>query len=76
MGPVKMAEMRADEIDALRKQCEKCKLGAKDIGPKSGCDVRYKLVMEQSEVAWKHKHLFFDSNGRCKMFQRKKERAL
>lgn len=69
-------EQRADDIDALRRQCEECKLGKKDVGPKSGCEVRKKLVIDQSEVAWKHKHLFFDKGGKCKMFQPIKESRL
>ena len=68
------AEKRADAIDALRKQCEECKLGSKPIGPKSGCEVRKKLVIDQSEVAWKNKHLFFDANGNCKMLQKKEKK--
>ena len=66
------AERRADEVDALRRQCDECELGKKPIGPKSGCDVRKKLVIDQSEVAWKHKHLFFNNHGRCKMFRMKR----
>lgn len=69
-------EQRADAIDALRKQCEECKLGKKEIGPKSGCEVRKKLVIDQNDVAWKHKHLFFDRSGKCKMFQPKKASVL
>lgn len=67
---------RADAVDALRRQCEECKLGDKDIGPRSGCEVRKKLVIDQSDVAWKHKHLFFDRAGKCKMFIPKKRGSL
>lgn len=70
------AEKRADAIDALRRQCDQCKLGAKPIGPKSGCEVRKKLVIDQSDVAWKNKHLFFDDKGMCKMAQPKKAGVL
>lgn len=65
MDPEKLAR----NVDNLKKQCEECKLGKKDIGPRSGCEVRKKLVIDQSEVAWKHKHLFFDDKGKCKMFK-------
>lgn len=61
----------ADEVDALRNQCRECRLGDKEIGPKSGCDVRKKLVIDDSKVAWKHKHLFLTGDG-CKMFKEKK----
>jgi len=54
---------------ALKEQCDGCKLGTKPIGPRSGCEVKKKLVVDKSEVAWKHKHLFFDSYGNCKMFK-------
>lgn len=69
-------EQKADAIDALRKQCDECKLGKKPIGPKSGCEVRKKLVIDQSEVAWKNKHLFFDNKGTCKIFKPRKESIL
>lgn len=72
MDPEKLAR----NVDRLKEQCEECKLGKKDIGPRSGCEIRKKLVIDQSEVAWKHKHLFFDGNGKCKMFQPKKASVL
>lgn len=56
-------------LDSLRAQCETCALGKKAIGPRSGCDLRKKLIIDKSEVAWKHKHLFFDSHGKCKMWK-------
>ena len=65
----------ATEVDRLRKQCKECKLGEKPIGPKSGCEVRKKLVIDDSVVAWKHRHLFL-YEGRCKMFQPKKASIL
>ena len=70
------AELRADEVDMLRRQCSECKLGAKDITPRGGCEVRKKLVIDQSEVAWSHKQLFFDDRGKCKMFQEKERKVL
>lgn len=57
------------DVYALKEQCDTCKLGKKEIGPRSGCDVKKKLVIDRSEVAWKHKHLFFKQNGECKMRQ-------
>ena len=62
-------QMRAQEVDSLKRQCDACKLGQKEIGPRSGCDIKKKLVVDQNEVAWKHKHLFFKPNGECKMRQ-------
>jgi len=59
----------AREIDALNAQCGRCKLKRPDT-PTKDCAVRIKLVVDDSEVAWKHRHLFL--NGRkCKMFQEK-----
>jgi len=60
-----------EEKDALRKQCETCKLN-KDIGPRSGCEVKKKLVIDDSSVAWRNKYLFFDDENRCKMYSEKK----
>lgn len=71
MDPEKLAR----NVDKLKEQCEECKLGKKPIGPKSGCDIRKKLVIDQSEVAWKHKHLFL-KDGNCKMFQPAKKKLL
>lgn len=61
------AQKRAWEIDALKKQCAECKHGLKEIGPRSGCEVRKKLTIDQSDVAWRNKYLFFDGD-KCKMF--------
>lgn len=72
----RQAEKRADEIDALSRQCKECKLGQKPIGPKSGCDVRKKLVVDGSEIGWKAKHLFLREDGTCKMFQPRKASIL
>lgn len=55
----------------LADECKTCKLGQKPIGPRSGCDVRKKLVRDRNPVAWKHKHLFLDEHGGCKMWQPK-----
>ena len=62
-------ELKAELVEQLRRQCKECKLGQKPIGPKSGCEVRKKLVIDQSDVAWKNKYLFFDDKGQCKMFR-------
>jgi len=61
---------RAREQDALKEQCDRCKLGGK-IGPRSGCEIRKKLIVDQNKAAWKHKHLFLTESGKCKMFQEK-----
>lgn len=68
-------EILARKVDNLQRQCEKCMLGKKPIGPKSGCEVRKKLVVDQSEVAWKHEHLFI-KDGNCKMFHPEKRSSL
>ena len=65
----------AREVDALREQCDKCKL-YRPSTPTKDCDVRRKLVKEDSEIAWKHKHLFMHSNGHCKMFKIKETKKL
>lgn len=64
-------EKYAKSIDALKRQCDKCKIGKKKIGPKSGCDLRKKLIIEQSEIAWEHKKLFLNDKDKCTMFQPK-----
>lgn len=58
-----------DIIYRIKDQCDKCKLGQKKIGPNSGCHIKKKLVVDQSTVAWKHKHLFLEDDWTCKMFQ-------
>ena len=60
----------ARAVDALKAQCDVCKLN-KPKTPTKDCAVRIKLVVNDSEVGWKHKHLFLANNGRCKMFQEK-----
>lgn len=60
----------AREIDRLAQQCSVCKL-RKPSTPTKDCAVRLKLVVNDSKVAWKHRHLFLHSNGHCKMFQEK-----
>lgn len=60
------------DVYALKEQCDKCKLGDKEIGPRSGCEVKKKLVVDRNQVAWKHRKLFLDSKGVCKMYQEKK----
>jgi len=64
------AELHAMRKDMLRRQCETCKIGDK-MGPKSGCEIRKKLIIDDSQVAWKNKHLFFDDKGKCKMYKEK-----
>ena len=60
--------MPREEVYKLAEQCKDCKLGQKPIGPRSGCDVRKKLVIDDNPVAWKHIRLFVE-NGRCKMYK-------
>jgi len=59
----------AREIDSLKEQCDGCKLN-KPNTPTKDCAVRIKLVVEDSDVGWKHRHLFLEK-GKCKMFQEK-----
>ena len=67
-----IAVRHAREMDALRQQCNICKL-KKPNTPTKDCAVRIKLIVEDSKVAWKHRHLFFHSGpgNHCKMFQEK-----
>jgi len=59
----------AREVDALKAQCDKCKLW-KPKTPTKDCAIRKKLITDDSEIGWKHRHLFL--NGlKCKMFQEK-----
>ena len=59
----------AREIDAVKAQCDRCKLRRPDT-PTKDCAVRLKLVVNDSDVAWKHRHLFL--NGlKCKMYKEK-----
>ena len=60
----------AREVDALKAQCETCKLW-KPKTPTKDCDIRRKLVKDDSPVAWKHRHLFLTGN-KCKMYQVKR----
>lgn len=62
-------ERHAREVENLAAQCNRCKLW-KPKTPTKDCDVRRKLVTQDSEVAWKHRHLFFNGN-KCKMFKEK-----
>lgn len=66
---IKRNERKMAKVDALQAQCSICKLGKKKIGPKSGCDIRKKLVVDRNETAWRLEHLFFDDKGMCKMFK-------
>ena len=63
-----------DEFDALNEQCHECKLRRPDT-PTKDCNVRRKLIVEKSPVAWKHKHLFFVGKNKCKMFKPKEKKA-
>lgn len=63
-------EVHAREVDNLREQCERCEMNRPKT-PTKDCDVKIKLVQKDSQVAWKHKHLFFNGN-KCKMFKEKK----
>ena len=56
-----------EEFDRLNDMCHACKLRRPET-PTKDCNIRRKLIVEQSPVAWKHKHLFF-VNGKCKMFK-------
>lgn len=60
----------ARELDALRQQCDICKLN-KPKTPTKDCDIKIKLVINDSKVGWKHKHLFLHTDGHCKMFKQK-----
>ena len=65
------AEIHAREIDRLREQCSTCRRW-KPNTPTKDCDIRKKLVTDDNQVAWKHKHLFFHQPGmHCKMYQPK-----
>lgn len=57
----------AREIDWLNEQCNRCKL-KKPNTPTKDCQVRVKMIVEDSELYWKKKHLFMDRH-RCKMFK-------
>ena len=63
------AQQKAREIDSLKKQCAECKL----YKPHMTTDfrIRVNLIVKDSPIAWKNKHLFF-VNGSCKMFNPKK----
>lgn len=66
------AEIHAKDVDALKAQCDNCKRYKPD-NVHGGCEIRYKLIVEDSNVAWKHKQLFFNFPGmKCKQFSRKK----
>jgi len=57
--------------EKLKKQCEKCKLGNKRIGPKSGCDIRKVLVIRPYSAAWDQSELFLNPDGSCKRIEYK-----
>lgn len=58
-------ELHARKVDNLREQCSTCKLNKPDT-PTKDCAVKIKLVVNDSDVGWKHENLFLDA-GRCKM---------
>ena len=63
-------ELHALQVDNLRRQCDMCKIYKPD-NKHDGCEIKYKLINNDNKVAWKHKDLFIDSNGNCKMFKEK-----
>ena len=64
------AEIRAMKQDKLKEQCDSCKLYKKD-NKHGGCEIRYKLISQNNDVAWKNEHLFLN-NGSCKQFKEKR----
>lgn len=66
-------QIHKEELYDLAEQCKLCRLRRKDA-PTKDCNIHRKLVVDDSPVAWKHKHLFFENKGgvqMCKMFQGK-----
>lgn len=63
-------QLHAWEVDALKQQCSICKL-SRPKTPTKDCDIKIKLTVTDSDVAWKHKHLFLHTDGHCKMFKPK-----
>lgn len=63
------------ERDNLAQQCSICKR-RKPETPTKDCDVRVKLIVKDSEVGWKHKHLFLHTDGHCKMFMPKEVKLI
>ena len=70
---MKNKEQHALEVDALLRQCKTCKFDGFTTAGNSRCDVKKKLVIDDNDVAWKHKHLFFNKDGSCKLYQVKKK---
>lgn len=60
----------ARQVDNLRQQCIVCALN-KPKTPTKDCAIKHKLVINDSKVGWKNKHLFLHSDGHCKMFKEK-----
>ena len=52
-------EIHAREMDALNDLCQTCKSYRKG-NKHDGCEIRWKLYNQDSRVAWKQRHLFFD----------------
>ena len=61
----------AREVDKLRQQCDVCDMNRPKT-PTKDCAIKHKLVINDSEVGWKHRHLFLNVNGSCKMFKEKR----
>ena len=61
----------AREVDRLKQQCDVCDMNRPKT-PTKDCAIKHKLVINDSEVGWKHKHLFLHTNGHCKMFKEKR----
>ena len=70
---MKNPEYHMLEIDALTRQCRTCKFNGFTDTLRSRCDVKKKLVIDDNDVAWKHKHLFLNNDGSCKMYKEKKK---
>lgn len=57
------------ELYELAEQCKQCKF-RRPKTPTKDCNIHRKLVVEDSPVAWKHRHLFLYNGGNvCKMFK-------
>ena len=63
-----LEQLHARAVDRVRMQCAICKRNKPDT-PTKDCDIKVKLVVKDSDVAWKHKHLFLTLQGECKMFK-------
>ena len=59
------------KMDALRRQCDTCKLGNKKITSHSGCDIRKQLIMDKSDLSWDRSDVFLYLDGSCKLYEPK-----